>query len=282
MARSTLQYDNESFPLDRPYYSLGRGDDCHITFRSSTLSRRHALLVRDEDTYVLFDLKSANGVRVDGKPVDIHILQDGDVIHLGELELRYVRTADVEVDSLLGRLSSLETDPDLPLPQALPSTPVPGRELATILDAVIELFAASTPRELYTRCLQLILDKLEMEDVYLLRTAAQSGQHMMVAAWKGGGAQIPATGLTLPAPLQTLLDESIQKKKARILEAGPEAPSELKYGAVAPVIAGEKSMGFLVAGTRGLTAPALLDRAVITSLGKALGRALEKVWASET
>lgn len=281
MTRSILQYDNESFPLDRAYYSLGRGDDCHFTFQNSTLSRRHALLVKDEDTYVLFDLKSANGVRVDGKPIDIHILQDGEVIHLGELELRYSRVADVEVDSLLGRLASLETDPDLPLPQsALSGTPVAGRELAIILDAVTELFASSTPRELYTRCLQLVLDKLEMEDVYLLRTAAQSGQHMIVAAWKGGGAQIPATGLSLPGPLQTLLDDAESKQKTRILEAGPGSTSELKYGAAVPVVAGDRVLGFLVAATRGLTAPSLLERAVLTSFGRALGRALERIWGS--
>ncbi|MCB0314759.1 MAG: FHA domain-containing protein, partial [Calditrichaeota bacterium] len=37
----------------------------------------------EEGRYVLYDLKSTNGTRVNGQRIEHHVLQDGDVVEFG-------------------------------------------------------------------------------------------------------------------------------------------------------------------------------------------------------
>ncbi len=79
--------DGRAYPLDRPVIALGRSLDGDIILDDPRISRRHAQIVQEGNAYVLRDLKSANGVWVNGAPVSEQILKNKDVISLGGVEL---------------------------------------------------------------------------------------------------------------------------------------------------------------------------------------------------
>ena len=57
---------------------------------SSDVSRRHAEIVPDEAGWVLVDLGSTNGVRLNARPVGVPtLLTDGDVIEIASAELMF-------------------------------------------------------------------------------------------------------------------------------------------------------------------------------------------------
>src|SRR5208283_2321566 len=70
--------------------SIGRSPDCDIPLDSTRVSRRHAELEKDaQGNWLVRDLSSRNGTRVNGRPVAQQVLQNGDRIHIGEFEIRY-------------------------------------------------------------------------------------------------------------------------------------------------------------------------------------------------
>jgi pSer/pThr/pTyr-binding forkhead associated (FHA) protein len=70
---------------------IGRSLHADIPFESPTISRRHALVVLRDGDAVLLDDRSLNGTWVNGEPIDEVVLQDGDVIGIGDALLRYRR-----------------------------------------------------------------------------------------------------------------------------------------------------------------------------------------------
>jgi cysteine-rich secretory family protein/FHA domain-containing protein len=68
---------------------LGRGDEADIRVDDRGASREHALIERRSGTWMLRDLASANGTRVNGADVTQKKLEDGDVIAIGEVELTF-------------------------------------------------------------------------------------------------------------------------------------------------------------------------------------------------
>ncbi|HEY7966139.1 MAG TPA: DUF3662 and FHA domain-containing protein [Solirubrobacteraceae bacterium] len=67
---------------------IGRSPDCDIVIAVNEVSRRHAQVTPDADGWILTDLGSTNGVRLNGRPIGVPTrLADGDVIELGSVEL---------------------------------------------------------------------------------------------------------------------------------------------------------------------------------------------------
>jgi hypothetical protein len=67
---------------------IGRSSDADIVIGANEVSRRHAQIAPDRDGWVLRDLGSTNGVRLNGRPLGSPTrLADGDVIELGAVEL---------------------------------------------------------------------------------------------------------------------------------------------------------------------------------------------------
>ena len=67
--------------------SVGRAKDCHIRSDDSAVSRKHALLRRAGDRWVIADLGSSHGILLAGRKVSRHVLCEGDVLALGTLVL---------------------------------------------------------------------------------------------------------------------------------------------------------------------------------------------------
>ena len=77
-------------PLPSEVTHLGRGLAADIRIDDSTVSRRHAVIVRERDAVKILDDRSMNGVWVNGRRVTEAVLSDGDQIQLGRVPLRYV------------------------------------------------------------------------------------------------------------------------------------------------------------------------------------------------
>ncbi len=67
---------------------IGRSGKCEISLRDPNISRRHAEILRHDDGFAVRDLKSRNGIRLNGVAVSQAPLRDGDILAVGSYELR--------------------------------------------------------------------------------------------------------------------------------------------------------------------------------------------------
>lgn len=68
-------------------YTIGRSDECDLTIDSTTVSRKHAVLVERRDTWWVFDLGSTNGTRVNGTRASELPIRPGDRMRVGTVDL---------------------------------------------------------------------------------------------------------------------------------------------------------------------------------------------------
>ena len=146
---------------------IGRSRDCELILPDVLLSRRHAELVRLEAGWLLRDLGSLNGTRLNGARVERDLLlRDGDVVEIADWSLAY-RDTELPSDPAIGadndaRLrdvtelatrSYVETDKIVRQSRilsvltraaaAVVATPTAGELLDTLLGHVLEAVPAS-------------------------------------------------------------------------------------------------------------------------------------------
>ena len=69
--------------------TIGRLPDCTVQLNDPNASRRHAPVRRQGEVFVVVDLGSTNGTKVNGVPVRQHRLAHGDAITVGMSTLRF-------------------------------------------------------------------------------------------------------------------------------------------------------------------------------------------------
>lgn len=90
---------------------IGRDPECQVRLADSSVSRRHAQIVRQPTGYFVSDLQSSNGTAVNGVPLDAPaVLRTGDLVRVGEVTLR------------CEALTVLPIDPSAPTISLEPST----------------------------------------------------------------------------------------------------------------------------------------------------------------
>ena len=77
-------------PLQREWTRIGRSLAADIRFDDPTVSRRHALIVRQPDGLRVLDDRSLNGVFVNGERVEWSTLADSDEVVIGRHHLHFV------------------------------------------------------------------------------------------------------------------------------------------------------------------------------------------------
>jgi hypothetical protein len=80
-------------PLEREWTRIGRSLAADVRFDDPTVSRRHALIVRQPDGVRVLDDRSLNGVFVNGERVEWRVLTDGDEIVVGRYRLHFLEAA---------------------------------------------------------------------------------------------------------------------------------------------------------------------------------------------
>lgn len=75
--------------------SIGREDDNAVQLNDERVSRFHAKIQEDGGRIILTDLDSTNGTRVNGHPVQLRVLQPGDLVAIGRCLLVYGKPEDI-------------------------------------------------------------------------------------------------------------------------------------------------------------------------------------------
>lgn len=76
--------------LEREWTRVGRSLAADVRFDDPTVSRRHALIVRQADGVRVLDDRSLNGVFVNGERVEWRVLSDGDELVVGRYRLHFL------------------------------------------------------------------------------------------------------------------------------------------------------------------------------------------------
>ena len=82
--------DAIAYALSREWTRIGRSLAADIRFDDPTVSRRHALIVRQPDGLRVLDDRSLNGVFVNGERVEWSTLADGDEVVIGRHHLHFI------------------------------------------------------------------------------------------------------------------------------------------------------------------------------------------------
>ena len=77
-------------PLQDGWTRVGRSMAAHVHFDDPTVSRRHALIHREEGATRVLDDRSLNGVFVNGERIEWHSLEEGDEILVGRFRLYFL------------------------------------------------------------------------------------------------------------------------------------------------------------------------------------------------
>jgi len=78
---------------------IGRSTAADVRFDDPTVSRRHALIIREGDQLKLVDDSSLNGIFVRGERIDRHALVDGDSFLIGRYRMNFISvTTAVEAE----------------------------------------------------------------------------------------------------------------------------------------------------------------------------------------
>ncbi len=80
----------ETFPLERGRIAIGRSPDCDVFLDDVTVSRRHALVVRDERGFRIEDQGSLNGTFLNRRRIESARLEDGDEVQIGKYRLTFL------------------------------------------------------------------------------------------------------------------------------------------------------------------------------------------------
>jgi pSer/pThr/pTyr-binding forkhead associated (FHA) protein len=72
---------------------IGRDGSCDLTVDVPEVSLKQAAINTVVNDHILEDMDSPNGTLVNGKPVRRHLLQNGDVVFLGDYRLKYLNSS---------------------------------------------------------------------------------------------------------------------------------------------------------------------------------------------
>jgi pSer/pThr/pTyr-binding forkhead associated (FHA) protein len=90
---------------------IGRAPECDVVLASSHVSRRHAEVSWDGGRYLIADLDSLNGTRVNGQSIDApRVLSSGDTIELADCTLRFQFAVGAETQVFTPQRSGLMLD----------------------------------------------------------------------------------------------------------------------------------------------------------------------------
>jgi FHA domain len=85
-----LVFDNQKYRIDKDQFIIGRGSkSSDLPIKDGNISRKHAAVIRRNGTYFIKDLGSTNGIDYKGMRIDNKRIDEGDLFHLCDYELRF-------------------------------------------------------------------------------------------------------------------------------------------------------------------------------------------------
>jgi DNA-binding CsgD family transcriptional regulator len=140
------------FTLAENQSVLGRGPDCDFIVQDTTVSRRHALLYREEDSFLITDLESRNGTRINDRRVKSCSVAGGEVVRFGGVS--FVATVtDLDPEALALSEDTASCSSEAGVPQ------VPSASTCELLTfgqrRVFEMLLTGQPEKIVARQLRL-------------------------------------------------------------------------------------------------------------------------------
>jgi pSer/pThr/pTyr-binding forkhead associated (FHA) protein len=185
--------------LDEAEIRIGRDASNSLAIRDLSLSRRHCVLRRQDDSYLIRDLESRNGTFVNGSPVSEARLKHGDQIALGDSVFVFLLNEDgheasraaVEFDDTIAQATTqirpqdvLYVQPDRVLKE-LPATSRLGRTLNALLKISRVVHSISDLDKLQEQILELIFEVVPAEQGAILLDGAGSEDFSSLFAHPG-------------------------------------------------------------------------------------------------
>ena len=91
VVRSGCGMAGQSFQPSDGRTLIRRSPECEIFLDDVTVSRRHAELVRDGDTFSIRDLGSLNGTYVNRRRIESTVLENDDEVQIGKYRLTFLQ-----------------------------------------------------------------------------------------------------------------------------------------------------------------------------------------------
>ena len=85
-----LIYNGQRFSIVKDQFIIGRGSKTSdLAIKDGNISRKHAAVIRRNGTYYIKDLGSTNGIDFEGMRIDNKRIDEGDIFHICDYELRF-------------------------------------------------------------------------------------------------------------------------------------------------------------------------------------------------
>ena len=90
-----LLYNNQRYPIAKDQFIIGRGSKTSdLAIKDGNISRKHAAVIRRNGTFYIKDLGSTNGIDYKGMRIDNKRIDEGDIFHLCDYEIRFTYRPD--------------------------------------------------------------------------------------------------------------------------------------------------------------------------------------------
>ena len=156
---------------------IGRQAGATLKIANASVSRRHAVIEKEGDKFIIADLGSRNGTFVNGVPVKRRELQHGDRVKIGESQFFFLfedtdepaHTSEIRLDD--SELFSDETV-SMTYSEAMGSM---ARDLSALLKVGTTITAIRGVEELEQRLLEVVFEVVPARRGVILLTGEQSG-----------------------------------------------------------------------------------------------------------
>ena len=113
-----------SLDLSKPELTLGRSEQVDVSIDNQNISRKHVQFKQDIDGVWVEDLKSKNGVLINGQKItEPVLLKDADEIQLGDLKLSFTDSNAALMKSLSALPAFAPPEPEKPAEPATQAAP---------------------------------------------------------------------------------------------------------------------------------------------------------------
>lgn len=102
-----LIVNRQMIPIERTVFRLGRQLENDIVFHEEFVSRFHAEIRFESNTFVVCDNESTGGTFVNGRKIDRCVLNSGDLISIGTIQIMFVNNNARLMDRARGTTQSL-------------------------------------------------------------------------------------------------------------------------------------------------------------------------------
>ncbi len=107
---SSVELPPFEFQVTSKQLRIGRHPDNDLVLPDTSISRKHALCIINQDTILVRDLGSMNGIKVDGQPVTQGLAKDGQIITIGEVNCE-VHISLMENTSTISKTATAKVAP---------------------------------------------------------------------------------------------------------------------------------------------------------------------------